>query len=205
MASTKAPLFGLDASGTVAGAIVFSKWRGRTYVRRHSVPANPKSGLQVGIRAAMKFLSQNWTALSDAIKAEWDAADAAANITSLNSWAKYNVPRKRQNKGLVRSVNDEAGTTPAAPTIAVTAQPKSNSIVITEGADAPEFTWEVYRKTTDDNDGDVSTLIAILPYATTTFVDVKLTTGTEYFYEVRGGNYDGELGALSASDSGTPT
>jgi len=205
MASTKAPLFGLDASGTVGGAIVFSKWRGRTYVRRHAVPSNPKSGLQVGVRAAMKFLSQNWSSLSPALKTEWDDADAADNITGLNSMTKFNMPRNRQNLGLIRAESDSAGTTPDPPTIAATAAPKSISLAITAGVEAPEYAWYIYRSTADDITGDVSTLIAILPAATLSFVDTNLTTGTTYYYEVRGGNHDGELGALSASDTATPT
>jgi len=43
MARTTAPLFSLDASGTIAKAITFSKWRGRQYVRRHAIPKNPQS------------------------------------------------------------------------------------------------------------------------------------------------------------------
>lgn len=205
MATTVAPLFGLDASGSLAKAIVFSKWRGRTYVRRHSVPANPKSGLQIGVRAAMRFNSQAYGSLSDAIKARWIALDAADNITGLDSMVRFNLPLNRQNFGMWSDPEASAGTTPDAPTLTATAQPKSVSIALVAGANAPEFGWQLYRSLADDITGDVSTQIRVLPAATLTFVDTGLTTGTEYFYEARGFNDNGEQGALSASDSATPT
>jgi len=37
------PLYSQDASGTIGKAIVFSKWKGRNYVRKHVKPANPQS------------------------------------------------------------------------------------------------------------------------------------------------------------------
>jgi len=70
------PLMSLDASGTLADAITFSKWRGRNYVRERVIPSNPKSGAQVGRRAMFAFLTQAWNALADGAKASWqDLAD----------------------------------------------------------------------------------------------------------------------------------
>lgn len=77
MAVVKGPLFSLDASGSVAGAIVFSKWKGRNYVRQRVIPSNPKSGGQVGRRAMMRFLSQHWVDVTGADITSWqDLADA---------------------------------------------------------------------------------------------------------------------------------
>ncbi len=46
----------LDASGTVAGTITFSKWKGRNYVRQRVTPANPQSEMQRTYRASMAGL-----------------------------------------------------------------------------------------------------------------------------------------------------
>ena len=69
-------MFSLSASGTLADAITFSSWKGRSYVRERVIPSNPKSGDQTGRRAMFKFLTQNWSGVGDADKATWqDLAD----------------------------------------------------------------------------------------------------------------------------------
>lgn len=205
MASTKAPLFGLDASGTIGGAIVFSKWRGRTYVRRHVVPANPKTGLQVGMRSGMKFISQNWSSLTTTQQSAWANLASTDNITTLNASVRSNQTRTRQNEGVQRTPTESAGTTPDAPTVTATAGPKTVNLAITAGVNAPEYTWYVYRSTTSGFSSDVSNLIAILDQSKTAYADPKLTTGTTYYYLVLGGNFDGTLGTASAEASATPT
>ncbi len=206
MATTKAPLFGLDASGTIAGSIVFSKWRGRTYVRRHSIPANPKSGLQVGMRAGLKFTTQDWANLTAALKEAWAQLAAPDNITLLNAAVRYNQRELRRNLGIWRTPDATPGTAADAPTItSVTPQPKSLVLDWTAGANAPQYTWYLHRSTTSGFTADVSNLVAIITAATTDYTDTNLTTGTTYYYRLRGGNYNGELGALSAEGSGTPT
>jgi hypothetical protein len=206
MAGTKAPLFGLDASGTLGGAIVFSKWRGRTYVRRHAVPSNPKSGLQVGMRSAMKFVTQDWANLSAANQDTWADLASSDNITKLNAQVRYDQRLTRRNLGIWRTPDATAGTTPSAGTIgAPTAQPKTLVLTWTAGANAPEYTWYLYRDTTTGFTADISNLIAIVTAATLTYTDPNLTTGTPYYYLLKGGNYNGELGAASAEATGTPT
>lgn len=206
MAGTKAPLFGLDASGTIGKSIVFSKWRGRTYVRKHAIPANPKSGLQVGMRAVMKFISQIYGTLDAAVKDDWATLAAPDNLTYMNAMVRKNMADARMNLGCTRSPDDAAGTTPSAPTIdSITAQPKSLVIAWSEGAEAPEFCWRIHRSTSGTFTPDISNLVAVVPYGTTSFTDTGLTTGTTYHYEIVGNNYNAELGSGSAEDSGTPT
>ncbi len=206
MATTKAPLFGLDASGSLAGSIVFSKWRGRTYVRKLSIPANPKSGLQVGMRASMRFITQDFTNLTAAQKAAWDSLAAVTNITQLNAQVADAQRRTRVNDGVRRGPAEAAGTTPdAAASLVATAQPKSLVLTWVAGANAPEYAWMLFRSLTGTFTEDISNLIRIIPAATLTFTDIALTTGVEQFYSFIGVNFDGELGAASAEFSGTPT
>lgn len=48
MAKVTSPLMSLDASGSIAGALTFSKWKGRNYARQLVIPANPQTtGQQV--------------------------------------------------------------------------------------------------------------------------------------------------------------
>jgi hypothetical protein len=206
MASTKAPLFGLDASGTLGKSIVFSKWRGRTYVRRHTIPKNPKSGLQIGMRACLKFLTQAWAGFGATVQDDWATLAAPDNITYLNAAVRDGQARSRMNLGMRRSPDDAAGTTPSAPTIdSVTAQPKSLVIAWTAGANAPQLAWRIHRSLTGTFTRDISNLVAVVAAADASYTDTGLTTGTEYFYEITGQNNDGELGAASTENSGTPT
>lgn len=53
MAKVTSPLMSLDASGSIAGALTFSKWKGRNYVRQLVIPANPRTSGQQENRAAL--------------------------------------------------------------------------------------------------------------------------------------------------------
>jgi hypothetical protein len=55
MPTVVGPLMSLDASQTLAGTLVYSKWKGRNYVRLAVTPYNPKSSYQTGIRDTMKM------------------------------------------------------------------------------------------------------------------------------------------------------
>jgi len=99
MAKVDGPLMSFGASGSVANMVVFSKWKGRPYVRQHVTPSNPRSALQVSTRAMMKFLAQNWAALSAAEKATWDDAAAAGTFSGFNAYTQYNMRRWTQSQG----------------------------------------------------------------------------------------------------------
>ncbi len=65
MAKVTGPLMSMDASGKFAGALVFTKWKGRPVVRQLVTPANPQSALQGETRtwlrlasAAQKFINR---------------------------------------------------------------------------------------------------------------------------------------------------
>lgn len=95
MVKVAAPCLSMDASGSIAGALVFSKWKGRPYVRQLVKPANPKSVKQVSVRAMFKFLSQEWAGLSTAQKATWNDLAAATVVSPFNAYVGYNQNRWR--------------------------------------------------------------------------------------------------------------
>lgn len=99
MARTWSPLLSLDASGTVADAITFSKWKGRNYVRTRVTPANPQSPGQFGMREMMKFLSQHWGSMSASDKSDWEEDAQNAAISPFNAYVKYNLARWRDGLG----------------------------------------------------------------------------------------------------------
>lgn len=206
MATTKAPLFGLDASGALAKSIVFSKWKGRTYVRKFVVPANPKSGLQVGMRSSMRFITQDFTNLSSVQKAAWDNLASVTNITQLNAQVQDAQRRTRVNTGVRRGPAESSGTTPtAAQNGAAAAAPKSLNLTWDDAVTQPEYAWMIFRSITTGFTPAIENLVRVVSQADTAYSDIGLTTGVEQFYRTRGVNFDGELGALDTEFSGTPT
>jgi len=207
MVRVKGPLFSLEASGTIASSIVFSKWKGRDYVRRHAIPSNPKSGLQVGIRSVFKWISQDYANLSAADISDWTSLAAGDNITPLNAQIRDGVDRARRNLGWRENTTDTASTAPNAPTSATaTAQPKTLVLDWTDPAtNEADYCIAIYRSTVTGFTPDISNLVGIVAVGVETYTDIGLTAGTEYFYRARGINTDGVLGALIAEFSGTPT
>lgn len=93
MVKVNGPMFSLDASGTLADAITFSRWKGRPYVRERVIPSNPRSGAQVGRRAMFTYLSQEWAAIIASAKATWqDLADELV-ASPFNAYVSENMKR----------------------------------------------------------------------------------------------------------------
>jgi len=207
MARTKGPLFSLDASGTLADTIVFSKWKGRTYVRRHAIPSNPRSGLQVGMRSVFKYITQAFGALTANQKAAWDALAAPDNITQLNAQVRDAQGRARRNEGWRLGPAETPGTTPDAPTgPTAVAQNKSVDLSWTRPVgNQGDYTSAIYVKTADTITGVIGELVAVIAVTTIAVTILDLVNGTEYWFEIREMNTDGEFGALSASINATPT
>jgi hypothetical protein len=88
MAKTKGPLFSLDASGSVAETIVYSKWKGRNYVRRHTIPQNPQTVKQVNVRTAMTLLVAEWQGESEGAQTAWENYAKASSLSGFNAYVK---------------------------------------------------------------------------------------------------------------------
>jgi len=207
MATTKAPLFSLDASGTLADAIVFSKWKGRTYVRRHAIPSNPRSALQVGMRSVFGFITQDFSSLTSNEKAEWDALAAPDNITQLNAQVRDAQKRARRNEGWRQGPAETPGSTPDPPTTPVAiAQNKSVDLSWTRPVGTQgDYCAAVYLKTADTITGVIGELVKVVVVTTIAVTILNLVNGVEVFLEIREMNTDGEFGTLSASINVTPT
>lgn len=206
MAGTTAPLFGLDARGSLGKAIVFSKWKGRTYVRKHSIPANPQSGLQTGMRASMKFITQSWAGMSQADKDAWHEIAAVTNITDLNAMVGYNQALVRRNLGIQLTPAETPGTTPTAPqTPSATAQPKTVVVAWTQPVTPGDYATYIYGSSVTGFTPDISNLVAIVAHGVLSFTDIGLTTGVARYYRGRQSNTNGEFGALFTEVTATPT
>lgn len=60
MAKVTGPLLSLDASGSVASTMTFSRWKGVNYVRQRVIPTYTNTTLQVNARALVHDASIAW-------------------------------------------------------------------------------------------------------------------------------------------------
>lgn len=95
MARTVAPLLSFDAGGQIAKTQVYSRWKGRPYVRRYVVPANPNSAEQQKTRNSFKWLMDAWKYWPAGALDAWNLYAASLQITNRNAFAKQNVATLR--------------------------------------------------------------------------------------------------------------
>lgn len=202
------PCMSLDASGTLAKTITWSKWKGRNYARQRVVPANPRSGPQTGMRSMIKFLSQEWVNFSAAEQADWLSRAQDLVASNFNAMTSYNM--KRWRNFLAPSKLDpatETGTQPSAPTTTPTGGVRQISLSIVDGANAPDWGYVIHRSDTTGFTPAFSNVIAVHPWdsgGTTVYVDTPLVAGT-YYYRIAGTLDTGLMGILEAEVSGTAT
>jgi len=198
----------LDASGSIAGALVFSKWKGRQYVRQLVVPSNPKSAAQKGFRAMFKFLAQVWAGIGASPQATWDARAEQGIISAFNAFMGYNQARWRNF--YMPSQEDpaaEASTTPSAPTLVVVPGKGQATVNITHGATAPDWGYTVHRHAgAGDAASEVNAVgvIEIDGSGDGQFTDLEVPAGV-WYYRAVGFNTDGKKGISSAAQMTTVT
>lgn len=100
MAKTTAPLLSFDASGGIADTMVFSRWRGIPYVRRHVIPANPRSTAQTLTRDIFRTLNSMWLNASSELIAPWDAFATGRPFVGRNAFIGQNITLLRDDPPL---------------------------------------------------------------------------------------------------------
>lgn len=197
MVKLSGPAMSLDASGKLANAIVFSKWKGRNYARSYVKPSNPKSAGQTGVRAMFKFLSQIWASLSSEQKATWEDRADQSVISPFNAFMSLNQFRWRSFKGPTQedpAVETAVGYTLG--TLAATAGVRQ--VTVTQPMTTVDNCWGIviYRGLAASFDIVWSAAIAVVPSDSTNdivFVDSPLVPDT-YYYVVQGLTDDGTKG-----------
>lgn len=209
MVKVNGPMMSMDASGSLGGSVVFSKWKGRNYVRTLTKPANPKTPLQVSMRAMFKFLSQNWAPLSSANKATWEEKADQLVASTFNAYMSVNQDRWRnylapgQEDPPAGGVSDSVLTTWTA-----TAGVRSITLDMTAG-ETSGTVWGtiIYRAGSTGFTPGLSNVLAVVPTADSVavkYVDAPLDPG-DYFYRYTCFDIDGALLTDAAEVTATVT
>lgn len=198
MVRLKGPMMSMDASGTLGKTITFAKWKGRNYARKTVTPANPQSGGQTGMRAAIKFLSQIWNGLAAGPKASWEDRAEADKISTFNAFTSYNAKRWR-NFNAPTDTYPEATTDTGSVSDTHTVVAGERSITVTLKTTTANDGWAiaVFRSLSGTFDTAWDNLVQIVPIDGTndvTWVDTPLDPGA-YYYDMRTITKDGQLSA----------
>lgn len=209
MVKVYGPLFSISATGSLAKAVTFSSWKGRAYVRQRVVPANPKSGPQTGMRAMMKFLSQEWTNLTPTEKDDWTDRAAATVISTFNAYVAYNQARWRSfNNPSKLDPADGSGTQPGVPITTATGGIRQVQLSIADHAtNKPDWAYVIHRSITTGFTPAWSNVVAIVPWdsgGTTIYIDTPLAID-DYYYRIYGTLDTGLKGVVEAEVTGAAT
>lgn len=101
MAKVTGPLLSLDASGSVASTITFSRWKGVNYVRQRVIPTYSNEFKQIAIRDLIKKSTQAWkgnsiispTTIDASYKAAFDTAASGMAMSGFNLFVRNCVAK----------------------------------------------------------------------------------------------------------------
>ena len=91
MGKVTAPLLSFGASGTVGKVMTFASWRGVPYVRKHVIPANPKSTPQVLTRDIFANYNTRWKQGGPLMRAPWNRFAVGQKFVGRNSYMGKNL------------------------------------------------------------------------------------------------------------------
>jgi len=138
MAKTTAPLLSFGASGQIAQTMVYSRWKGRAYSRRYTVPSNPQTAEQSLTRNAFSWLQAVYKFATPDFTAPWEEYAKGLVMTGRNAFTKLNLANLRGETDLalmLQSPGALGGLPPA--TLTVTGTGAGITVACTAPASVP--------------------------------------------------------------------
>jgi len=89
LAKVTGPLFSIDAAGKFGDSMVFAKWKGINYVRRHTKATQPNTARQRNVRSRFTEAAAMYQLLNGSDKAAWKTRAAGRPLTGYNLFMKY--------------------------------------------------------------------------------------------------------------------
>lgn len=142
MSKVTAPLLSFSASGQIAKTQVYSRWKGRPYVRRYAIPSNPNTTAQQSVRNTFKWLNFVWRYYPDAAKAAWALYALSRQITDRNAFIKQNLATLEVDTDLNNMIMSPAALSGLAP-LTATFTPGASKITVAMTAAPLPTGWTV--------------------------------------------------------------
>lgn len=86
------PLLSMRASGQIGKTMVFSKWKGRAYVREYVEPSNPQTTEQTHTRDCFSWLQRVYKTAPALFVEPWARYTNGKVLTDRNAFTKFNLP-----------------------------------------------------------------------------------------------------------------
>jgi hypothetical protein len=204
MARTTGPLLSFDASGSVGGAITFSKWKGRNYVRQLVIPSNPQTASQTTFRSMFKFLSQAWAAILAADQDTWDGLANADKVSDFNAYMAKNQLRWKQFLPPAKAWPAAESNLPGSVPVFSSSAGGVGQAQLDMNLTAVQDNWGgiLYREFAATPTGAFTEVVAVFFKSTasaTSYIDSPLAAGN-WHYKWQPFSDDGVVGALSPEE-----
>lgn len=93
MVKLKGPGISQASSGQFAKVLTFAKTSSGHYVKKNTRPAQPNTPPQIGVKACIKFLSQQWKTLSTAQMDSWLDRSQTMDVANYHAYVSANASR----------------------------------------------------------------------------------------------------------------
>lgn len=196
------PLFSLEARGAVGKAIVYAKWKGRDYVRKYVVPANPRSLAQQFQRGILESLSHWWAYLGTTNKATWQTLANSHNYSTFNAYCKFNLDGETDGDNPIgNAASGGHSATVAVASVVITGGVNKIDVVATSGVSPNADDLLIVTLSTDGGANATAQTITRVMHGRS-----NLATSTAYemdMLHVPAGSY--RVGARTIGTNGTAT
>lgn len=208
MVKLKGPSLATEATGSLADAVIFSKTKKRSYLKKHATPANPKTQAQQSVRAMITFLSKNWKNLTPIEKATWNTPAFLEKIAPYHAYLKINMQRWRTFRGPGKTY-PVPDTSPFPGTLYMDLWDGVQSIKggIYPGGGTLAWGYILFRQPIDFNPPTLDMCIKVyerVGVSYTYFLDTPLEPGT-YWYRKAHFTENGQIRHFGGSASATAT
>ena len=197
MVRTKGPLLSTAASGSIASTLTASTWKGRSYLKKLSIPTNNQQAQHLGIRAAMTTLSKRWKHIGAPAQATWEELAARDLISPFDAYMRDNLLRAADSTGFTK--DHPAAETPLDSELEIIDDVTANRFVVLElddgGTDIP-WIGLLYRSLSTGFSPSRANLVqcfyAVDDYPTY-FIEDRPPTHTTWYYRAAASSDDGTL------------
>lgn len=102
MAKVQGPLLSMGGSGQIGQSQVYATWKGRPYVRRYVIPANPQTGEQTKTRTVFSLLNDLWRLAPAPFVLPWTAFAQGKVLFNRNAFLSKNTHWLRPKGGAAK-------------------------------------------------------------------------------------------------------